>query len=252
MIYVLCDLVDRPALWAADRLRRRGRRVEVVTAQVLECALRWRHALSPAGEATVTIDLADGRTISSAAPAGVLNRLSHGPRARVDRVGGEDRDYAAQEMNALFLSVLEAMPGPMVNAPTAQGLCGRWRHPSAWAVLAAQAGLPTAPYRQSDRTDPDQAWMAPRPPGAVTVFAVAGRAVAPPSVPYAIQQGCLRLAQRTGEALLGVDLGPGPDGGWRMAGASPAPDLMQGGEPLIDALDLALTPQLQDEEAVAS
>ena len=30
---------------------------------------------------------------------------------------------------------LNALPGPLLNQPTPQGLCGNWRHPSAWAVL---------------------------------------------------------------------------------------------------------------------
>jgi hypothetical protein len=240
MIYVLCDLADLAALWAADRLRARGRRVEVVTAQVLECALGWRHALAPDGEAEVEIRLADGRILGSRHPAPVLNRLSHSPRARTDTVGGTDRDYAAQEMNALILSCLEALPGPVVNRPTPQGLCGRWRHPSAWTLLGAQAGLEAEAFRQSDRTDPDQAWFAPPAPGAVTAFALAGQVIAPPTVPEATRRGCLRLAGLSGEILLGVELAPGPDGRWRMTGASPAPDLMRGGEPLIAALDAAL------------
>jgi hypothetical protein len=251
MIYVFCDTADLPALWAAGRLRARGLTVEIVSAQVLEAALTWRHRVSADGVAGVTIELADGRRISSEAAAAVLNRVSHVPRSRVDRVGGEDRDYAVQEMNALFLSWLEALPGLVVNPATPQGLCGRWRHPSEWALLAAKAGLASAPYRQSDETDPDRACLMAPVPGAVSVFAVGEAAVGPPQVPTGVREACVRLARAAGEVLLGVDLLPGVDGVWRLAGASPTPDLMRGGEPLIDALAALLEPAAR-EEALAS
>lgn len=252
MILVFCDMADLPALWAAGRLRARGLAVDIVTAQVLESALKWRHGISAGGEATVEIELVDGRRISSSRPAAILNRLWQAPRSRVDRVGGDDRDYAAQEMSALFLSWLNALPGPIVNRPTPQGLSGRWRHPSQWTVLAAAAGLATQPYHQSDRTGPDQAWIVETPPDAVPVFAVDGEAVAPPHVPPPVREACLRLASLAGEMLLGIDLVQ-RDGGWLMANATPTPDLMRGGEPLIDALALALSPADLEtrEEALA-
>ena len=254
MILVFCDTADLPALWAAGRLGARGLAVDIVTAQVLESALKWHHRITADGEASVTIELADGRRISSDAPAAVLNRLSQAPRSRVDRVGGEDRDYAAQEMSALFLSWLEAMPGPLVNRPTPQGLSGRWRHPSQWAVLAARAGLAIAPYRQSHETDPDRAWLTEPRPDALAVFAVGEAAVGSTIIPEPVLEACVRLAREAGEALLGVDLVRGADGGWAMAGASPNPDLMRGGEPLIDALAALLTaadPATDRAEALA-
>ena len=60
------------------------------------------------------------------------------------------------------------------------------------------------------------------------------------------------LARLSGESLLGLELAYGPDG-WRLVTASPAPDLTRGGEPLIDALDLALMAEggVQEREAVA-
>src|SRR5262245_11465820 len=145
-------------------------------------------------------------------------------------------------MNALFLSWLEALPGPVVNPATPQGLCGRWRHPSEWAVLAAKAGLAAMPHRQSDETDPDRAWLSPPTPGAVTVFAVGEAAVGSPQVPAPVREACVRLARAAGEVLLGADLLPAADGSWRLLTASPTPDLTRGGEPLIEALAQVLVP----------
>lgn len=242
MILVLCENFDAAALWAAARLQARGRETMVVTAPDLDAAVRWEHRVGRSGAASIEIELADGRRVSSREPAGVLNRLSFVPTARLDRTAGADRDYAVQEMNALFLSWLQALPGPVLNRPTPQGLGGNWRHPSAWALLAGQAGLAAAPYLQSCDSDPDAVWLAQRPSAAVTAFAVGGRTVAPPGVPDSVREGCLRLARAAGEALIGVDLIEQPGGRWEVLGASPRPDLMLGGEPVVEALGEVLTP----------
>jgi|KBSMisStaDraftv2_1062788.scaffolds.fasta_scaffold193375_2 hypothetical protein len=237
-IWVLCDAYDTAAQWAAARLHERGRSVSVVTAAQLDTAVRWRHRVTRAGKASVTIELADGRCLSSEDRSAVLNRLSYIATDRIAAVAGADRDYATQEMHALFLSWLHGLPGPMLNRPTTQGLGGNWRHPSAWAVLAGRAGLRSKPYRQTSETDPDAAWSPPHQAGLVTVFAVAGRLVAPPLLPSDTRAGCLRLGALSGEALLGIDL---HDGNWEFQGASPRPDLFQGGVPLIDALAQVLS-----------
>lgn len=239
MIRVLCDVYDAAALWSAARLRERGHPVDVVTASHLDTATRWEHRIGRSGKASIAIELADGRRLSDRDGAAVLNRLTFVPTDRVNAVAGADRDYAVQEMNALFLSWLHALPGPMLNRPTTQGLGGNWRHPSTWTLLAGRAGLAARPYRQACDSDPNAVW-APQPVhGTVTVFAVAGRLVAPPTVPAATREGCLRLARLAGEALLGIDLIERAQR-WEFLGASPRPDLFQGGEPLIDALAQAL------------
>ncbi len=239
-ILVLCDDYDASALWAANCLAERGRAVSVVTASHLDAARRWDHRIERSGTTSVSIDLADGRRLSDSDGAAVLNRLTFLSSNRINAVAGEDRDYAVQEMNALVLSCLYALPGPMLNRPTTQGLGGNWRHPSAWAVLAGRAGLAAPPYRQSCGTDPNEAWQ-PRPaPATVTVFAVAGHLVASPAMPQATWESCLRLARLAGDALLGIELIE-RGGCWEFQAASPRPDLVLGGEPLIDLLDEALS-----------
>src|SRR5262249_21600287 len=116
-----------------------------------------------------------------------------------------------------------------------------WRHRSSWIAMAGEAGLPTAPYRQSSADDPAAHWT-PQPVAPITVFAVGERAVAPPGTPQELQDGCLRLAKAAGEVLLGVDFTPGADGQLAVVDASAVPDLTRGGEPLIDALKEVLAP----------
>ena len=165
MVLVLCEESDLAALWAASRLQARGLTVEIVTGADLAAAERWEHRVGRSG-VTLDLTLAGGRRLSSAEVKGGLNRLFFLPSAWLQRIGGPDRDYAIQEMHALYLSWLHALPGPLLNRPTPQGLCGNWRHPSAWAALAARAGLPVAPYRQSSDDDPAELWQSVKVPPA--------------------------------------------------------------------------------------
>ena len=242
MVRVFCEITDLAALWAARRLASRGIEIDIVTAPVLGSALKWDHRLTREGDVRSCLELGDGRVLSSDNPFAVLNRLSWVPTDRLDRVAGADRDYAVQEMNALLLSWMHALPGPVINRPTPQGLGGNWRDRSVWSSLAFQAGLPAASYRQSCTDGPTEMWPPGRSQLVVTVFVVGNRVVAPPIVPAEVREGCLRLMRMTRETLLGIDFAPTVDKRLEWVGASPLPDLTRGTEPLIDALAEALQP----------
>jgi len=241
LVLVLCEESDLAALWAARCLQSRGLTVEIVTGVDLAAAERWEHRVGRSG-ATLDLTLAGGnRRLSSAEVKGGLNRLSFLPSAWLQRVGGPDRDYAIQELHALYLSWLHALPGPLLNRPTPQGLCGNWRHPSAWVALAARAGLPVSPYRQSSDDDPAELWQPAKLPPAATVFVVGERVIPPAGAPADLHEACRRLACAAGASLLGIDFAPSRDAGWEFSGASVMPDLVRGGEPLADALAEAFT-----------
>jgi hypothetical protein len=246
MVLVLCDPNDVIAEWAARGLERRIGPVDVVLSAELAHALRWEHRVgqdAPVAEVT----LGDGRRVTSREPCGVLNRLTFCPTHRLDAVGGKDRDYAVAEFQALFLSWLQALPGPMLNRPTSMGLGGHWRHPSAWAALAGRAGLATPPYRQTDQDSPDVVSTPPahrvdahrQPPfwrAPVTATVVGQTVVAPPEVPEPVLAACARIAELAGDELLGIDLAQTPVGDWEMLAATAMPDLRLGGEAVLDAL----------------
>ena len=236
MILVLCETFDTAAFWAADSLRTRGADVSVVTTSDLEGAVRWEHRVTRSGAASIDIELMDGRRVGSREPMGVLNRLAFVPTARLNAIAGPDCEYAVQEMNAFFLSWLNALPGRVLNRPKPQGLGGNWRHPSGWAVLAGRAGLSPAPYHQSCESDPDAAWLQSRPPE-TTVFVIGRQAVVARRLPAGVEEGCLRLAEAAREDLLGIDFIDGT-----FVGASPRPDLQLGGDRLVDVLADALAP----------
>lgn len=227
-VLVFCEPHDTSALWAAAGLARRiDGPVDVVTGEMLGEARTWEHRIR-GDVAEVEITLGDGRQISSRWPQPVLNRLSFAPSERLRRVGGEDADYAVLEFQALFLSWLTALPGPVLNRPSPQFLAGHWRNPVGWAVLAARAGLATVPFRS---TDDQQA-----PLGEVTVFVLMQRLVAPPGVPESVLDACLRLAALAGDDLLGIQLTTAGDPPWRFVGATPRPDLTYGGDGLLDLI----------------
>ncbi len=243
MWLVLCPGYDAPAHWAFEGLRARGLApLELVSAESLARGRRWEHRVGADG-AAVRLELADGRVLDGQDVRGVLNRLTHAPVGHL--AATRDHDYMTQEFTAFFMSWLYALPGPILNRPTPQGLGGRWRHSSEWVLLASSAGLPTPPYRLSSADEHDELDAGERslfPAGTPTqqVVVVGESAFAPHSVPAYIRECCVRLAADAETPLLGVDFAHGPGGGWAFAGATPLPDLRAGGAPLLDALARAL------------
>lgn len=238
MILVLCSETDVSAQWAAKALRRRGRPLRMLTGFDLAGA-SWNHRVTSAA-VDCEIRFTDGDVLRISDTRGVLNRLSSLPATWAHLYGGPDRAYAMQELHAFYLSWLNALPGPVLNPPTPQGLSGNWRHPSAWAVLALQAGLPVHTYRQTSDDDPAMAWHAR--PSHGRVYVIGDRVVGPDHLVALHQTACLRLSRSSGAPLLGIDFAPDPDGKWSMTAASVSPELIDGGEAAVDALEAALLP----------
>jgi hypothetical protein len=234
MVLVVCEGFDHAAFWAVHQLCERGIAVDVVTGDDLAAAECWDHRVGAAG-VSISVQLRDGRRFVGDTARGVLNRLSYLPSAWLQQIGGPDRDYALQEMYAFYLSWLHGLKGPVVNPPTPQGLCGNWRHPSMWMALAGRTGLPVATYRLSSNDDPARTWQ-PRPTAAPLTAFVAGRRVVAPTLRTELHEACRRMANLAGVPLLGVDFAPDGQGGWHFTGASVMPDLIAGGDALIDAL----------------
>lgn len=235
MFFVLHEDYDVAAIWAAERLRDRGHSVEAVSGSNLACAGRWEHRLGRRG-AAFEITLEDGRLMSSDNARGALNRLSFLPAPWLQRTGGPDRDYAIQEMHALYLSWLNAIPGTVLNPPTPQGLCGNWRHHSAWVALARRAGLPISGYSQCQDDDPARLWSTEAAPP-WHVLMVGETIIPPPGFPVELHEACRIFAALAGSPLLGIGFFELPSAKWTFHSATVLPDLLSGGEPFIDALE---------------
>ncbi|MCA9929010.1 MAG: hypothetical protein KC419_11050 [Anaerolineales bacterium] len=243
MWLILSTPDDVSAQWAYRGLRARGLSpLEWVTHDQLAYAPCWEHRLDEHG-VQVAIELANGRFLHSQAIKGVLNRLLTVPTEQFVLAGPDERHYAAQEMTAFYASWLYALPGPVLNPPTPAGLSGRWRHISEWIWLAAQAGLPTPHFRQASNQPRNQMHMQGRltAPGTPTqTVIVVGSHVIGESITSTLKQSCRQLAVLAQTPLLGIDFVKDQQGHWLFAGATPLPDLVQGGEATLDALAVAL------------
>lgn len=238
MWLILCSSYDAVAHWAFNGLKARGLEpLEMVAAETLPYGLRWEHRVGAEG-GYVSVVLRDGRRVTSDGLRGVLNRLTHVPTQSLAVL--PDHEYISHELTAFFMSWLHALPGPVLNPPTAQGLCGPWRHLSEWAWLAARAGLDVPVYRQGSRDTIDETraerTLFPKETPTVGAVYLSGRLYGPQQFPAEIERGCARLAALSSTPLLGVSFARSDDGAWRFAGATPLPDLTLGGDPLLDAL----------------
>ncbi len=248
MLLVLCDASDVGALWAGLGLRSRCPDVEIVSTEELGSALRYDLRLDQ-HHRTVRIDLADGRTISSAGLSGVLNRLQQVPAGQVGRAAGPERTYAQAEFEALHVSWLAALDCPVINRPRPHGLCGAHRSSLEWAMLATRAGLPT----DRDLSDCNPAGWGPNGWDSRDRFSMNGAGdssrqaslividdvVTGSPVTPAVADAARRLLSLSDERVIGITLhitAHGP----RFAAATAVPDFRLGGEPFIEALAQSL------------
>lgn len=239
MWLVLCASNDASAIWAYQSLKTHGLApLELIRAEMLEYGVRWEHRLGIDG-VFVDISLEDGRRFRSDIIRGVLNRLLWVPSQHLIQVYPGDREYATQELLAFFMSWLYALPQPVLNRPTPQGLSGQWRHVSEWVWLASKAGLPTPYYRQSSRDNIVELGverkLVPINTPVNTVVVIDGHVVGV-KAPLDIREGCQRLAELAKTELLGVEFAQGPAGPWTFVGATTFPDLRLGGQALLDVL----------------
>jgi hypothetical protein len=237
---VLAHSVDESALWMFRRLRARSRDVELVLAETLDMAVtRWSHGVEDDG-AHVHVRLSDGRALHSVRAGAVLNRLMWPPNQLASVAPAPDGAYAESEMRAFVMSWIRSLAPVVVNAPTSQGLSGRWRSALNWRVLAVRAGLDVVPLHMSSQHPQDDH---PERSPSRTVLAVGGELLCP-KAPPAVRRGVRGLATLSETAVLGVRFA-GTDAdpaGWRLMDATPQPDLRIGGEAGVAAMEGLLTP----------
>jgi hypothetical protein len=237
MFLVLSSSNDYVALWACEGLKRLGiAPLELVTSEDLAYTRFWEHRVGAAG-ASIRLSLPDGREIRSSRISGVLNRLLSAPQDLVNWARPNDRDYATQELSSFYLSWLYTLEGSVINRPTPQGFCGRWRHTSEWAMLAQRAGLPLPPYKQTAQDAPESGYrsLAPSSVPVQSVIVLRGE-IFGPILPEQTRMACRRFAELAGTEMLGLDVFRASDGIWNFAAATPYPDLTIGATPLLEHL----------------
>lgn len=232
---ILCASHDHAAIWAWDGLRSRGLKpVELVTAECLAFSPAWDHRVGSDG-AHVKIALQDGRVVCSSQICGVLNRLTAPSPDLIAHAIPTDSEYATCELQAFYLSWLNSLSGVVINRPSPLGLSGGWRHTSEWAIRAARAGLRVASYRQSARDAADRGYFPLTPEGVTPATVIVLRdKVFGAVMPEAINAACIRMARAENVEMFGIDLYQGAEGEWMFGYATPTPNLLIGGEPLLD------------------
>jgi hypothetical protein len=245
---VLCGFGDHAARWAFERLcDLTSSPVELVTDEDLLGAA-WDHRVGD--DAVVTnLRLTDGRTLRSSEIRGTLNRLTHAPPALAGLLAPTDREYGYAELSALLLSWLAALDGPILNPPATRGLCGAWRPAIEWANLAAEAGIAwvTLEADSVDQPatgvgDPSETWLAAGPgPVREDAIVIGASVFSARRLDGATRDACRRLAALAETPILGLAFDATSAASRpRLLGATPLPDLREGGTPLIAALATAL------------
>jgi hypothetical protein len=134
--------LDRCTADVAGAVARRGATATVASSIELATA-RWSHRVE-SGSARTVVHLADGRVIDTAATDAVLNRI---PALAPIGFGGADereRNYAAAEFQALFVSFLRSFGCRVVNGVDGHGPLGLWSW-TRWIALAHRCGLAALP-----------------------------------------------------------------------------------------------------------
>ena len=189
---------------------------------------RWAHRIGRSGN-EVEAELPNARVIRSRETKGVLNRLAHVPIESLASRNPEDREYAVQEWHAFVLGWLQAFPGPVLNPAGPRGLCGPWRYPGEWRLLADRAGLRSARYQVGEP---------PRPAEHAAIVIGADAFVPEPLA--GLGPACIRLSALAATPLLEVYITRGRNGP-EVVGASPLPELRATGETGLEALQRLLT-----------
>src|ERR1700752_541248 len=115
MWHVICEPGDLSALCAFDGVKARGLKpLELVCPQMLVSSFRWEHRLGVDGH-TFSFALSGEKMIEGTAVRGVLNRITWMQASLFPpTTSSADRTYASQEMAALFMSCLSALPVPVL------------------------------------------------------------------------------------------------------------------------------------------
>ena len=141
------------------------------------------------------------RAIGTSEITGVLTRLSWVFEHELIQVAPNDRAYAASEMNAFLLALLDGLACPLLNRPTATCLSGPCWRKERWVHFAARLGIPVCPVRREARLSDALSPEEPQSPSK-SVTVVGDRCFG--ETEKAIADCARRLASAAGLDLLGV------------------------------------------------
>lgn len=254
-LLVVLDPGDAGGMRVAGLLAtRHGAYVRVATAADLVFGSRVTYR-SCHGSVSAQLVLADGTVVDSASLQAVLFRAAVTAAPWSARASAADAEYAAVEAYALLLAWLAALPCPVLNAPSGQGLAGPAWTPIQWLGLAARAGLPVVATRTSTdfRAHGVRGWERSGSDGSSATVPIGRRAAsqreplegpetrvlvvdgeAGDALPDRLRTGCAALAEASGCRLLSLTVGRTPRG-QVVTGVDPLPALDGPGEAALAA-----------------
>jgi hypothetical protein len=176
----------------------------------------WRHRVGAPEKAVAVIG---GQVFPVAAIMGVLTRLPAVQPEELGHIATADRNYVASEMTAFLVAFVSALPGRVLNRPSAGSLSGpAWRQEQ-WIRAAAMAGIPIRPSQRSVRPN---APALPETDVAVEVTVIGDRVF---GAAEARMAGWARsLAKAAGVGLLGLGFARHASG-YALTSVNPSPDL---------------------------
>jgi hypothetical protein len=201
----------------------------------LACA-SWTHTLRRNGQAATTVTLRSGQHISDDRLGAVLIRTESLAVPRFARSTSSDRNYAAAELRALFVSWVRSLATRAVNTPGGISLTGPSWTSRRWLSEAQRAGLRVAPSvlassarlvpgwrgRPYDAVRPIDAAQASS-EGLASVTVANGRVI-DRSNAIADKRACMRLAANADCRVLDMQLRLGAEGA-TVVHAGPNPPL---------------------------
>ncbi len=249
MYWMLLHAGDESGIWLYRQLRQRGLAIELVTIDEWFCNRRFSLTID---EITATsLQLQDGRWWESTQTRAVLARVCAMPDVAWQLFANTEKDYVAQEWQAIFVAWIELMP-MLFNRPTPMGLSGRNRSLGEWLQLANTAGFDTKSLFYDS-----QAELGPQDDSGYLVEAellvYRGRCYGhAATLPLGVQEMACRLQAQSGEAILGITLGLTATG-VVFVGATTHPDLRLGEADFVQAVltDLHDDTALRDSERFA-
>lgn len=233
MFWMLLHADDAPGIWLYRRLRQQGVVVELVTVDEWFCNQVFTLTMDET-TADTYLRLQDGRVWNLEQTRAVMARVRSMPTVACQLFAQSEKDYVAQEWQAIFMAWADLMP-MLFNQPTPMGMSGRNRSTGEWSQLADSVGFDTIPFFYDSavgivaQTDLHHAQR-------FDLLVYRGRCYGNPVLLSAsVEEMACALQVASGEQLLGVSLSMSA-AGFVFMGASTHPDLRLGGDGFVDAI----------------
>lgn len=231
----ICHSQDEDALWLFYRLKEKGHDLELINADSIPSALKWKYFLNTSN-CEWELSLPNKEIIHSSEVSFVINRTRHANPYYWQKSAPEEYNYVAGEMHALCLSWLYSISEKafMLNPPGGNTLSGSFFSQGYWHALAAKAGLPVKAYSVYSKAENDLA--NPESFDIERSFLLINEdAIGAEGLPKNILTSCKLLSKLSGNPLLEITFIK--DQKWIFKKADPFPSFKKYGNKIVNAIE---------------